>query len=61
MVPAATEAAPEIPDFPGVVTSRNSKVVPAEFQGRVERVSIFAGQKVRAGDPIALTTYGRSR
>jgi RND family efflux transporter MFP subunit len=53
VLPAATEAAPEIPDFPGVVTSRNSKVVPAEFQGRVERLSTFAGQKVRAGDPIA--------
>jgi len=53
VLPAATEAAPEIPDFPGVVTSRNTKVVAAEFQGRVDRISIFAGQKVRAGDPIA--------
>ncbi|HWU86715.1 MAG TPA: efflux RND transporter periplasmic adaptor subunit [Kofleriaceae bacterium] len=53
MLPAASEAAPEIPDFPGVVTSRNTKVVAAEFQGRVDRINIFAGQKVHAGDPIA--------
>lgn len=51
-VPAAAPAAPEIPDFPGVVTSRNTKVVAAEFAGRVERVQIFNGQRVRAGDPI---------
>jgi RND family efflux transporter MFP subunit len=34
------------------VTSRNTKVVSAEFPGRVERVQIFNGQRVRAGDPI---------
>jgi RND family efflux transporter MFP subunit len=53
VVPAAAPAAPEIPDFPGVVTSRNTKVVSAEFPGRVDRIQIFNGQRVRAGDPIA--------
>jgi RND family efflux transporter MFP subunit len=36
------------------VTSRNTKVVAAEFPGRVDRIQIFNGQRVRAGDPIAL-------
>lgn len=53
MVPAAAPTAPELPDFPGVVTSRNTKVVSAEFAGRVDRIHIFNGQRVRAGDPIA--------
>ena len=53
MVPAAVQAAPEIPDFPGVVTSRKSQVVPAEFPGRIERIQVFSGKRVRAGDPIA--------
>jgi RND family efflux transporter MFP subunit len=34
------------------VTSRNTKVVSAEFPGRVDRVQIFNGQRVRTGDPI---------
>lgn len=53
MVPAAAPAAPELPEFPGVVTSRNTRVVAAEFAGRVERISAFNGQRVHAGDPIA--------
>lgn len=52
VVPAAAPVAAELPDFPGVVTSRNTKVVSAEFPGRVDRVQIFNGQRVRAGDPI---------
>jgi RND family efflux transporter MFP subunit len=52
VVPAAAPAAVELPDFPGVVTSRNTKVVSAEFPGRVDRVHIFNGQRVREGDPI---------
>lgn len=52
MVPAAAPAAPETPDFPGVVTSRNTKVIAAEFAARVDRIQIFNGQRVRAGDPI---------
>lgn len=51
-MPAAAPAAPELPDFPGVVTSRHTKVVSAEFAGRVDRIHIFNGQRVRAGDPI---------
>lgn len=53
MVPAAAPAAAELPDFPGVVTSRKAQVVPAEFAGRVERIQVFSGKRVRAGDPIA--------
>jgi RND family efflux transporter MFP subunit len=52
VVPAAAAVAAELPDFPGVVTSRNTKVVSAEFAGRVDRIHIFNGQRVRAGDPI---------
>jgi RND family efflux transporter MFP subunit len=52
VVPAAAPAAPETPDFPGVVTSRNTKVIAAEFAARVDRIQIFNGQRVRAGDPI---------
>ncbi len=51
-MPAAAPVAAELPDFPGVVTSRNTKVVAAEFAGRVDRVHIFNGQRVRTGDPI---------
>ena len=51
-MPAAAPTAAETPDFPGVVTSRNTKVVSAEFAGRVDRIHIFNGQKVRAGDAI---------
>jgi RND family efflux transporter MFP subunit len=52
VVPAAAPIAAELPDFPGVVTSRNTKVVSAEFPGRVDRIHIFNGQRVREGDPI---------
>jgi RND family efflux transporter MFP subunit len=53
VLPAAAPVAVEIPDFPGVVTSRKSEIVPAEFQGRVERVQVSTGTRVRMGDPIA--------
>ena len=52
MVPAAAPVVAETPDFPGVVTSRNTKVVSAEFAGRVERINTFNGQRVHAGDPL---------
>lgn len=52
MVPAAAAVVEEMPDFPAVVTSRKTEVVPAEFSGRVERVTVFSGQRVKAGDPI---------
>lgn len=52
MVAAAAPVADELPDFPGVVTSRNTKVIAAEFPARVDRIHIFNGQRVRAGDPI---------
>ncbi|HWM88131.1 MAG TPA: efflux RND transporter periplasmic adaptor subunit [Kofleriaceae bacterium] len=40
-------------EFVGVVTTRDSKVVASEFEGRVVALYVHAGQRVRAGDPIA--------
>ncbi|MGN6105369.1 MAG: efflux RND transporter periplasmic adaptor subunit, partial [Kofleriaceae bacterium] len=53
MVAAPVEHEAEVADFPAVVTSRRTKVVVAEFQGKVERLDVYAGQRVKAGDPIA--------
>lgn len=50
---AAPVAAPKAPEFVAVVSSRTSKVITADFQGRVERLSIRNGQTVRAGDVVA--------
>jgi RND family efflux transporter MFP subunit len=54
--PVARPAAPRPPppplEFVGVVTTRDSKVVAAEFEGRVVELYVHAGQRVRAGDPI---------
>jgi RND family efflux transporter MFP subunit len=44
---------PERPlEFVGVVTTRDSKVVAAEFEGRVVTLYVRPGQRVRAGEPI---------
>ncbi|MGE0551410.1 MAG: efflux RND transporter periplasmic adaptor subunit [Kofleriaceae bacterium] len=52
--PAAPEAPAEIPEFVGVVTSRVSKVVSSGIDtARIERMYVRAGQRVRAGDPVA--------
>jgi RND family efflux transporter MFP subunit len=51
---AAREAVPEpLPEFVGVVTSRESKVVTAYFEGRIEKLFIKTGQRVVAGDQVA--------
>ena len=50
---AAAEAAPERPEFPGVVTSRSSRVITADFQGRIERLMISSRKRVKAGDVVA--------
>ena len=49
----ATTPAPSGASFVGVVTTRQSKVVVAEFEGRVDALLAHAGQPVHTGDPIA--------
>ncbi len=44
----------EDPGFIGVVTSRETKLVVAEFDARIEKVLVVSGQTVAAGDPIAV-------
>lgn len=53
VVPAAAAAAPEIPEFPGVVTSRVSRVITSDVNARIERLHVTFRQRVKAGDPIA--------
>lgn len=48
----APEAPPERPEFVGVITARQTKVITADFEGRIDRLSIKTGQRVRAGDVI---------
>ncbi|HKE14465.1 MAG TPA: efflux RND transporter periplasmic adaptor subunit [Kofleriaceae bacterium] len=50
--PPAPRAAPRPLEFVGVITTRDSKVVAAEFEGRVVELYVHAGQRVHAGDPI---------
>lgn len=54
---AITEAtpvpAPKPPEFTAVISSRVSKVITADFQGRVDRLAIRNGQTVRSGDVVA--------
>ena len=40
-------------EFVGIVTTRDSKVVASEFEGRVVALYVHPGQRVRAGQPIA--------
>lgn len=47
------EAPPERPEFVGVVTARQTKVITADFEGRINRLSAEAGKKVHAGDVVA--------
>lgn len=53
IAPAPVEAPAERPDFPGVITARNSKVIPAEFNGRLERVFVHPRKRVKAGEIVA--------
>ncbi len=52
MPAARTEAAKPV-EFIGVVTSRNSKVITADFEGRIERLELHNGQHVKAGQIVA--------
>jgi multidrug efflux pump subunit AcrA (membrane-fusion protein) len=49
----AAAAAKKTEAFLGVVTTKQSKVVVASFEGRVESLLVHAGQTVAAGEPIA--------
>lgn len=53
IVEAPVEAPAEIPDFPGVVTSKVMKVVSSEFQGQLQKVFVQPRMRVKAGDVIA--------
>ena len=50
---APVEAPPERPDFPGVITSRTTRVVGAEFNGPLEQLFVHSRKRVKAGDLIA--------
>jgi HlyD family secretion protein len=50
VVPSETAA---LEPFVGVVTTRDHRVVPAEFEARVLALFVHAGQVVKKGDPIA--------
>lgn len=39
-------------DLVGVVTTRRSAVISAEFEARVERILVTSGQRVKIGDPL---------
>lgn len=51
--PAAPVAAPERPEFTGVITSRVNKVITSEVDAPVEKLHVSFGERVRAGDVIA--------
>jgi RND family efflux transporter MFP subunit len=52
-VPAAKLEADKPAEFVGVVTSRNSKVITADFEGRIDRLDLHNGQHVKAGQIVA--------
>ena len=47
------KAPPPPPEFTGVVTTRRSSVISAQVQGRIEKLSIHAGQLIKTGDLVA--------
>lgn len=52
-MPAAKQEAPKAAEFVGVVTSRNSKVITADFEGRVDKLDLHNGQHVHTGQIVA--------
>jgi len=53
-VSAATPAQTQKPvEYVGVVTSRNSKVITADFEGRIMRLDLHNSQHVKAGQIVA--------
>jgi len=51
--PRVDPIAPAARTFVGVITTKQSKVVVAQFEGRLDALLVQAGQAVRAGEPIA--------
>lgn len=49
---AAAPKPAERPELVGVITTRRSAVVAAEFEARVARILVTSGQRVRTGDPL---------
>lgn len=41
-------------DLVGVITTRRSAVVSAEFEARVHRIMVASGQRVKLGDPLVM-------
>jgi multidrug efflux pump subunit AcrA (membrane-fusion protein) len=50
---APPEPTPEAPEYVGVVTARNSEIIPAAFTGRVTHLDVSNGKPVHPGDNIA--------
>jgi len=53
IAPAPVEAPAARPDFPAVVTAKISRVIPAEFQGRLDKLLVFQRKRVKAGEIVA--------
>ncbi len=51
--PAPVEAPPERPDFPGVVTAKQSRIISIDFNGEVKQLVVRPRQRVKAGDLLA--------
>ncbi|MEZ4359630.1 MAG: HlyD family efflux transporter periplasmic adaptor subunit [Kofleriaceae bacterium] len=49
---AAPVTAPATQELVGVITTRRSAVVAAEFEARVARILVTSGQRVHTGDPL---------
>ena len=50
---APPEEAPKAPEWTGVISSRVSKVIAADFDAKIEKLSIRTGQSVKAGTVVA--------
>jgi membrane fusion protein (multidrug efflux system) len=53
ITPAPVEAPAERPDFPGVITARKSEVIPADFNGKLEKILVHQRQRVKKGEIVA--------
>ena len=52
-MPAAKQQAPKPPEFVAVISSRNSKVISADFEGRIDKLELHNGGHVHAGQIVA--------
>lgn len=50
--PRAAKAAAAPVEFTGVVTSRKASVITSQVQGRIEKLSLRAGQPIKAGELV---------